>query len=387
MSRKQRAISSNVSPLSKKADNKHTKIECADPLEAVKPHARSSKLTRLVNDAKRRHRTDIAFDAWNREGFADKDICDLPVDESSNTIQREHCRELTVNRFIKEYEKRYIPVVIDGIPEEQQWKAITEWSHKRLRKTYRSAMLKCGEDDDGKTIRMKLKYFLKYLKRQRDDSPLYVFDSNFDERNDTKSLLNEYSVPKYFAEDFFEFVGERRRPPYRWFLVGPKRSGTCVHVDPLGTSAWNTLISGRKRWVLFPSKVGKEVVQGKEFIKSGEDDEAINYFSTILPRIKKAYGHNVLQCIEFMQYPGETVFVPAGWWHAVLNAEDTVAVTQNYCSSQNFERVWRKTRCGRKRMAVKWLKKLQQYRPDLARLAIQWNEQDAFEMYSKHKRK
>ena len=57
MSRKQRAISSNVSPLSKKADNKHTKIECADPLEAVKPHARSSKLTRLVNDAKRRHRT------------------------------------------------------------------------------------------------------------------------------------------------------------------------------------------------------------------------------------------------------------------------------------------------------------------------------------------
>ncbi|KUF94030.1 Dynein light chain 1 [Phytophthora nicotianae] len=123
---------------------------------------------------------------------------------------------------------------------------------KKLRKNYKRVQLKCGEDDYGKSIRMKFKYFVTYMNNQTDDSPLYIFDSTFDDHKDTKPLLDDYKVPKYFPEDLFSLVGEDRRPPYRWFLVGPKRSGTTLHLDPLGTSAWNTLIVGRKRWVLFP---------------------------------------------------------------------------------------------------------------------------------------
>ena len=39
--------------------------------------------------------------------------------------------------------------------------------------------------------------------------------------------------------------------------------------------------------------------------------------------------------VECMLEAGETIYVPAGWWHTVLNTEDTVAVTENFMSPHN----------------------------------------------------
>ena len=142
------------------------------------------------------------------------------------------------------------------------------------------------------------------------------------------------------------------RPP----RVVNEHHARSVHIDPLGTSAWNTVVRGRKLWVLFPPGTPKSVVKAKYEIKSHEDDEAVNYFADLIPRVKAAYPD--VDVYQFIQYPGETLFVPGGWWHAVVNLDDTIAVTQNFCNRANFENVWRKTRSGRKKMACKWLRLL-----------------------------
>ena len=41
---------------------------------------------------------------------------------------------------------------------------------------------------------------------------------------------------------------------------------------------------------------------------------------------------------EGLQRPGDIIFVPGDWWHGVLNLEDSVAVTQNYCAVKHFGR-------------------------------------------------
>ena len=191
--------------------------------------------------------------------------------------------------------------------------------------------------------------------------PRYIFDSSFAEREGTRGLRHDYSLPKFFTDDLFKLVGERRRPPYRWLVIGPERSGSYIHIDPLGTSAWNALLHGHKCWALLPNSVPKEVVQPP---KHPGGREAVAWFANVYPTLVEAAepSHRPLTAI---QRPGETMFVPGGWWHVVLNLDTAVAVTQNFCSRSNFESVWLRTRKSRPKMSAKLAEQLRQLHPEL----------------------
>lgn len=66
--------------------------------------------------------------------------------------------------------------------------------------------MKVGTDDDGYSIRLKLKYFFEYLVFQKDDSPLYLFESSLEDRKVGKGIINHYNVPEYFKDDLFSIV-------------------------------------------------------------------------------------------------------------------------------------------------------------------------------------
>ena len=140
-----------------------------------------------------------------------------------------------------------------------------------------------------------------------------------------------------FSADLFGLLDEeihKCRPVHKWLIVGPAGSGSVMHTDFYHTSAWNALISGHKWWCFFPPEVKASQIH----CKSSQSSQPLNWFQTRLPELLA--DRDGPQPIQLLQKPGETLWVPPGWHHIVLNVDTTIAVTQNFAAPCDAPEVW-----------------------------------------------
>ncbi|KZV56304.1 F-box protein [Dorcoceras hygrometricum] len=238
--------------------------------------------------------------------------------------------KVSVEEFHEAYDGQK-PVLINGLAD--NWPARKSWTSELLLLRHPDTKFKLSQRS-SKKITMKFKDYISYMNAQHDEDPLYIFDEKFGET--APDLLKDYSVPQLFQEDYFDVLDGEQRPPFRWLIIGPERSGASWHVDPSLTSAWNTLLCGRKRWALYPPgrvPLGVTVhVNDEDGDVNIETPTSLQWWLEYYPVLSE---HE--KPIECTQLPGETIYVPSGWWHCVLNLETTIAVTQNFVNSKNFQ--------------------------------------------------
>ena len=322
--------------------------------------------------------------------------------DSSNILAE--TKQPRYKTFSKLEEDNY-PVIIDGCTE--GWN-LPAWNYPRLVERFGDIRWRFS---DTHGAMMTLETYAKYAATEgrTDDSPLAVYDSEFgDSDSPMHELVKNYITPPCFSDDLFALAvhvnnkshsnekenyceticnhdpsddpsdsnpvnssettsdsdstgyNDNTRPPWRWILMGPPRSGTGLHIDPLWTNAWVTLLEGTKRWILIPPYLQSQLPDGAGLREP--QVPSVMWFRDYYDEVIQLDG-----VVEILQRPGETVFVPNGWPHLVLNLERTVAVTHNYASEFGpFERMWEQVLEDEPDFAQRWYRGLCLHRPDLA---------------------
>lgn len=208
----------------------------------------------------------------------------------------------------------------------KQWPIWQKWTPETLLQKY------CNAKFRAEAVDWPLHTYMEYMKDSSDESPLYLFDRAFVEKMDIAAGKDArepaYWSPSCFGEDLFSVLGEQR-PDCRWMIMGPKRSGSTFHKDPNATSAWNAVLTGSKYWLMFPSSPALPPPPG--VILSDDQSEITSplsiaeYLLTFHELARRTPG-----CREGICHAGEVLHVPSGWFHLVLNLDDSLALTQNF---------------------------------------------------------
>lgn len=152
----------------------------------------------------------------------------------------------------------------------------------------------------------------------------YIFGELGDGNKMAEDLPDTSTIIPVLSAELFGLSSspaERRRNVDRVkasFVFGPALSGSHPHRH---TSAWSTLIRGLKRWFIWPEFCHNWNYPGRSFGASIKD-----WVENELPEIRKTRG----RCtpIELFQHPGEAIFVPAYWGHAVINVEPSISISR-----------------------------------------------------------
>jgi ribosomal protein L16 Arg81 hydroxylase len=102
------------------------------------------------------------------------------------------------------------------------------------------------------------------------------------------------------------------------FAIGKTASGIGLHAHQ---DAWNQVLFGAKRWTLYPGSPGGVPKEAGY----NPTEPHLSWLHDVYPKVKDDDATKPMECI---QYAGDVIYVPEGWYHATVNLGDTGAIAR-----------------------------------------------------------
>ncbi len=231
---------------------------------------------------------------------------------------------LNPQSFFEAYAQNEKPVVLKDFAHD--WPALKKWTPKYFIEKYGDNEVQVfngnfsrpGKTYMGKATTMKFSKYLESILVSGQDLRMFLYNIV----SKAPELKDDVSLPplmKGFSKRFL------------FMFFGPKGAVTQIHYDIDMSHVFHTAIVGRKRFVLFPQSESKKLYRHPFTIRSYVDVD--NPDLQKYPMLKEAEGYEVI--LE----PGETLFIPSGFWHHVVYEEAGYAISLRCPHHRFYKRI------------------------------------------------
>jgi hypothetical protein len=237
---------------------------------------------------------------------------------------------LSLSEFKKNYLKKGIPVVLDGAAKD--WECVQNWSLEYFKKLHgEDEILLSGDNYSEEAFEMlKLKDLIDNIREG--GQKYYRF----------YPLLSKH--PEHIKDFDYSWLRERKAsmPLGEFFQVfmGGKGTSTPMH-NSTGANLF-TQVYGEKKWVIYPPN--KTVIvdpdPSKNLHRSAPYKTGVGPFDPFNPNYDYPYHlYQYIDSYEAVLKPGDVLFLPPHYWHAVTNLTDSIGVGYRWWSLFNSIKV------------------------------------------------
>lgn len=242
-------------------------------------------------------------------------------------------RGISRHDFGLQFETPGVPVVVEGLID--RWHALEAWTPEFWRTRFGSRIVGTdeGEMSVGELIDLAVRSTdatpAPYLRSERlDDWPGLVGDVE-----PTPALCepNWYRDRAFKAWNPFAALGNDLAGSYELFIGGQGRAFPYVHFDSPGTHTFIHQLRGIKRFLLFSPDQAQWLYarEGSEFhISAITDADRVSMDDFPL------FANASPVMVELG--PGDTLFIPCGWWHFARMRSFSVSVAMDVLNRSSW---------------------------------------------------